>query len=80
MSLGIGLEESTLASKGKDIFLSKLLDNSTAVNVTAIKSIDNTGFIKGIKLQEETLENSQNGLCHHAIGMSCIARIRANGK
>lgn len=80
MSLGIGFDESTRAAKGMGVSLSSLLDNSTATTVIPINNMDSTGFIKGIKLQDEKLEILQKGLCHHVIGISCTARINANGK
>lgn len=52
----------------------------TETHVTKMKAKERYGLLKGLNEQLPMSERSQNDLLHHEIGISCTARIRANGK
>lgn len=80
MSFGIVFELSTVASKGKDIFLNDRFETNTDTQVIITNKIDKYGFVNGLNRHLRTSDKSQNDFCHHEMGTSCTARIRANGK
>lgn len=70
MSFDIVFEDSTLISKGKDIFFREYIDKITETKVKHINIIDNFGFENGLNKQLEMSLKLQIGCCHQDIGIS----------